>query len=314
VVAPDGATVFVTGYSADGFTMSGSTNTDYTTLAVDAATGDVRWVARHDGLGQGRDYAFEVGLAGDGDVVVVTGWNAGHGELSNDAVTLAYDALTGEELWAAAYDGPRGASDATYDLAISPDGAHAFVAGSSVAEGTGRSAALLIAYDALTGEEEWIARDERPARSREAADVVVSPDGAIVFAAGSQFGRGAYPCYGYDYLTLAHDASTGALVWSARYDGPSGCFDYVWAAAAGADAVYVTGLSKAPDTRQDMTTIAYAAASGAELWVARYDGPAGRWDQGNDIAVGPDGAIFVAGESNGDDDSYRDFVTNRYDP
>lgn len=311
-VAPSGETVFVTGYSANGFTSSGSTDTDYATIAVDAATGEALGITRHDGVGHGRDYAFEVGVAGGGDVVAVTGWNAGHGELSNDSVTIGYDALTGEELWIARYDGPDGASDATYDLATSPDGTQIFVAGNSYSNDTGRSDALLVGYDASTGEELWVARYERPKRHTQASDVVVSPGGETVFASGDRSGGGSYPCSRDDYLTLAYDTATGALRWSARYDGPAGCTDFAWAAAAAEDTVYVTGLSKTPGAHQDVATVAYDALSGDELWVAQYDGPAAQWDMGTDVALGPDDAVYVVGESNGTG-SYRDFVTLRYD-
>jgi hypothetical protein len=311
-VAPDGTTVFVTGYSADGFTASGSYNTDYATIAIDAATGDEVWVSRHNGIGDGRDYAFEIGVAGGGDVVAVTGWNAGHGELSNDAATIGYDAVTGEVRWISRYDGPGGASDATYDLAVSPDGSRIYVAGESSSEGALLGAALLVAYDAITGEEAWAARYERPRRSTGASDVVVSPDGRTVFVSGGRRGRGSYPCYEGDYLTLAYEAATGSLRWSARYDGPAGCLDYTTAAFATADTVYVTGLSKASGAHQDVATVAYDAASGNELWVVRYDGPASRWDQGTDLVVGPGGDVFVTGYSIGRD-SFRDFVTIRYD-
>lgn len=312
-IAPDGRTVFVTGYSADGFTASGSYNTDYATIAVDAATGGELWVARHNGIGGGRDYAFEVGVAGGGDVVVVTGWDAGHGELSNDAVTIGYDALTGQERWIARYDGPGGSSDATYDLAVSPDGSKIYVAGETFSEETLLGAALLVSYDAITGEEAWAARYERPRRSTGASDIVVSPDGQTVVVSGDRGGgRGTYPCYEGDYLTLAYEAATGALRWSARYDGLAGCLDYTTAAAATDAAVYVTGFSKGLGSHQDIATIAYDAGSGAQTWVARFDGPGGTWDLGNDLAIGPDGAVYVVGESNGLN-SYRDFVTIRYD-
>jgi hypothetical protein len=57
----------------------------------------------------------------------------------------------------------------------------------------------------------------------------------------------------------------------------------------------VTGGSKGTDTGQDFATLAYDAASGERLWVARYDAR-GRTDQAIAVLVSPDGEhVFVAG-------------------
>src|SRR5438093_888856 len=56
-VGPDGATVFVTGYS------SGSgTSFDFATVAYDATTGSRQWEARYNGPGNGDDggYALQI--------------------------------------------------------------------------------------------------------------------------------------------------------------------------------------------------------------------------------------------------------------
>lgn len=310
VVSLDGDRVFVTGWSVDGETPSGGRDTDYATVAYDAATGAELWVSRFAGP-TGRDYAFEVSTAPDGSAVFVTGWNAGHGTTSNDAVTIAYDVITGAERWVAVYDGPDGGSDATYSLAVSPDGSRVFVSGHSYLPDWSRSAALVVAYDALTGTELWAARFERPNRSSETFEVAVGTDGATVFATGAWIGRGGYPCFSYDYLTLAYDAATGALRWSTRYDGPAGCYDYAQTVAATAHVVYVTGVSKAPGSHQDVATVAYASTTGDELWTARFDGPASRGDQGNALALGVDGSVYVVGESTSRA-GYRDYVTIRY--
>jgi hypothetical protein len=310
IASPHGSRVFVTGWSVDGETRSGGDDTDYATIAYDASTGAKLWVSRFAGP-TGRDYAFEVGVTPDGASVFVTGWNAGHGETSNDAVTVAYDAATGSERWVARYDSAGGGSDAAYSLAVSPDGTRVFVAGNSYAPDWGRSAALVVAYDAAAGTELWVAQHERPRRSSETFEVTVAPDGSTVVAAGAWIGRVGYPCFAYDYLTLAFDAVTGMPRWSARYDGPAGCYDYAGATVAAAEEVVVTGVSKAPGSHQDVATIAYALATGEELWESRYDGPASGWDEGNALALGSDGSVFVAGVSTSPA-GYRDYVTIRY--
>ena len=75
--------------------------------------------------------------------------------------------------------------------------------------------------------------------------------------------------------------------------------------------VVVTGVSKAPGTHQDAATVAYALATGEQLWISRYDGPASRWDQGDALALGSDGGVYVAGASTSRA-GYRDYLTIRY--
>jgi hypothetical protein len=59
--------------------------------------------------------------------------------------------------------------------------------------------------------------------------------------------------------------------------------------------VYVTGTS-----RHDYGTVAYAAASGKELWASQYNGRAGRNDFGYALAVSKDGTrVYVTGASQG---------------
>ena len=62
----------------------------------------------------------------------------------------------------------------------------------------------------------------------------------------------------------------------------------------------VTGSSERATTGPDYVTIAYNSATGAQRWVARYNGPASREEIAGEVAVSPDGAtVFVSGEVQG---------------
>jgi WD40 repeat protein len=117
-----------------------------------------------------------------------------------------------------------------------------------------------------------------------------------------------------DYATLAYSAATGKRLWAKRYNGPGNNYDNAWALRVSPDGstVFVTGGSDGSGNRSDYATVAYSASTGAQLWVMRYDGPAGFYDLATALDVSPDGSIlFVTGDSGrstGDD-----YATLAYD-
>jgi WD40 repeat protein len=145
--------------------------------------------------------------------------------------------------------------------------------------------------------------------SDEAQALAVSPDGSVVFVTG-------YGGPNIDYLTIAYDADTGTRLWRRSYDGPSHNEDMAHALAVSPDGsmLFVTGESGAWDI--DYATVAYDAATGAGLWVARYAGPGnGFWDIPHALGVSPDGsAVFVTGASTeAGGSTYFDYATVAYD-
>jgi DNA-binding beta-propeller fold protein YncE len=86
------------------------------------------------------------------------------------------------------------------------------------------------------------------------------------------------------------------------YDGPAGGLDAASALAASpaGKVIFVTGVSASSKSSWDYATVAYAAGTGARLWVRRYTGPGKRRDQAAAVAVSPGGSrVFVTGSSRG---------------
>jgi hypothetical protein len=86
-------------------------------------------------------------------MIFVTGYSVGASG-GNDYLTVAYEAVGGQPLWARRYDGPIHGEDVGVRNASSPDGTRVFVTGYSDGIGTGEDFAT-IAYDASSGATLW---------------------------------------------------------------------------------------------------------------------------------------------------------------
>jgi DNA-binding beta-propeller fold protein YncE len=305
-VSPDGTRVFATGYSEG--TTSGD---DYFTIAYNASTGVRIWTARYNGPANDQDQAYYVSVSPDGSRVYVVGQSNGIPSTGYDYATVAYDATNGTQLWVARYNGPGNQFDNAYTVIPSPDGTKVFVTGLSIGVTSGVDYAT-VAYNAATGAQLWVARYNGPGNSHDDAHTVTpSPDGTKVYVTGRSVGATS----GDDYATIAYDATSGAELWVARYNGTGNDNDQAYVVVASPDGsrVFVTGRSKGADTANDYATVAYDATSGAELWVARYNGPGNLNDATRWVGVSPDGtSVYVTGNSRGSG-TLDDVATIAYD-
>jgi len=323
-ISPDGKTVFVTGA-----TNMQSTDANFATIAYQAATGAVRWVARYDGPGRySDDSAYSVAVSPHGSTVFVTGTSGG------GYATIAYRAGTGARRWIARYHGSGGHAVA---VAVSPGGGRVVVTGTNGHDyGT-------VAYRAASGARLWARHHDGPAGLDEyggATALAFSPNGSTVFVTGDVHTTGTPS--GPRYATIAYRATDGTQRWAvsdgplARTGGaaavavsPDGRRVYVaghdtvaYRAATGAQLwaslslgggyasalalspdgrkVFVTGFVTEPGTgnniRAVFTAAAFSAATGTRLWVNRYRGPRNLGGTGAVVAVSPDGRrVYVAG-------------------
>ncbi len=280
------------------------------TSQASAISGAQLWVRRYTGSGNvtsDDDLGRSVAVSPSGDTIFVTGYSTGD---TQDYATIAYNAATGAQLWLKRYNGPAGSDDQAYSVAVSPDGSAVFVTGFSTGATSGDDY-VTVAYNAATGAQLWVRRYNGPGNGTDhAGSVAVSPGGDTVFVTGYSDGGATTR---YDYATVAYNAATGAQVWLKRYNGPVNGDDAAESVAVspGGDTVFVTGYSDGgPPTGLDYATVAYNAATGAQLWVNRYDG--GSASHGGDavsVAVSPGGGtVYVTGFSPGAT-SGDDYVT-----
>jgi len=267
-----------------------------------SVAGRTDWVARYNSRADNADVAVSVAASPDGSKVFVTGQSDGVGGF--DYATVAYNALTGAKMWLKRYNGPGNGQDQPSSLAVSADGSKVFVTGQSLGPRTDYDYAT-VAYDASTGATLWVGRYNGPGNAQDAGvSVTANADGSKVFVTGQSVGPGPG---GYDYVTVAYDASTGATLWVSRYNGPGNGQDSGRSVAVSPDGsqVYVTGLSIGTGTSFDYATVAYDASTGAKLWLKRYNGPGNGADSAASVAASPDGSqVFVTGGSVGVREDY----------
>ena len=249
-ISPDGKTVFVTGAILN----VQRTDEDYLTIAYQAATGAMRWIARYDSPGSpSDDQAYAVAVSRDGRTVFVTGSTRSPDRPRGDgSTTIAYRAATGTRRWLAHYNGSGGRA-----VAVSPRGRTVIITGTN-----GRDYGT-VAYRAADGTRLWARHHDGPAGSRDyggATALAFSPDGSTVFVTGDSHDPGT-PHPGVTYATIAYRAADGTQRWAVS--------DEPLASTGGAEAVAVS-----PDGRtvfvtgNDYATVAYRAATGARLWAS----------------------------------------------
>lgn len=179
------------------------------------------WVARYDfpaghiGSGVGWEEASAIAASPQADHVFVTGPSLDGRSGTTDYATVAYDSVSGEQLWSRRYKGPRGRDDLPAAIAVSPDGRAVFVTGRRDSAGGRGGAFATVAYSALTGKKLWVA-DNEPTRGA-AYDIGVSADGRTIYVVGEakNVKRGDM-----DFLTVSYDVGTGRVLDRFRFNSP----------------------------------------------------------------------------------------------
>jgi uncharacterized delta-60 repeat protein len=281
-----------------GYVFGTGTGWDYL-LVKYSSTGAQQWAATYSTIDE--DYITGIAVR-DGDVYV-TGCSGSPYTLSWDWVTIRFSAATGDTVWTRRLNGPADSDDEAWGIALDPDG-NVVVTGGTTSNTTGVDYTT-VKYSPAGGQE-WLSRYDGPGSGIDwAYALAVDGDGNVIVTGGS-----SAPGTDHDYATVKYGPA-GNELWVARYDGPSSGFDEARAVAVDGDGnIFVTGSSTGTGTRGDYATVRYSPAGG-EDWVARYDGPASRLDEGLAIAFDSQGGVCVTGNSDGSGTG-TDIATLRY--
>jgi sugar lactone lactonase YvrE len=278
--------VYVTGYGHP----AGHPGNQTTTTAYDTATGAVLWTA----TGAGQTQSNSIALSPDGSTVYITGEKqCDDAPPTSCYLTTAYDAATGAILWTE--EVPLSSYGGTADsIAVSPDGSTVYVTGTENPPGTANTWYRTIAYDAATGATDWSAHYAGPFYAY-ANSVVASASG--VFVTGYV---GTSPGSPVSFRTIAYSAATGTRLWLAPPlpANPRNGNNSL-ALSPDGSTVYMAGaIGQGSQGKGSFGTVAYDAATGAQVWKAIFNNPNGGGAAG--LAVSPDGStVYVAGPSIG---------------
>ena len=240
VVAPDSATIFVTGNSTTG----------YRTFAHAAADGSVVWNSTFPGVDeQGGE---DIELSPDGTRVYVVGTTPDI--VASAYGVVAYNTATGAQVWSATYRPPECTNNQGYALAVGPNG-DIFVTGLvGNCLGIARQDYGTAAFTAA-GVSRWSVRYAgdpaiQSPQYNSAYRIAADPDGSRVYVSGfssqaTQEGTALIPIASTgDYATVAYNVADGTQAWASRYNG--GDYDGVQniAISPNGDRLYVTGFSR----------------------------------------------------------------------
>lgn len=231
-------------------------------------------------LGDWGTTAEQAVVGPDGEVAYTASLARSSG--THDAYGVsAVDAATGELVWTRTYEGETPRAERIAGMVLDPEGDTLVVAG----EGWARYVQedyLTLAVDTESGDVLWTDQHDGAGDWDFVRSVAMGPDGETVYVTGSIYNTGWWVAY----ETIAYDADTGEVQWTAReIDGRA----HAIAADPDGETVYVTGTGwNRPDV------IAYDAETGERQWTAEMHEV---WDRGSQkIAVDADAdRLLVSG-------------------
>jgi hypothetical protein len=287
-----------------GKTNNAGTNDDWTTIKY-LPDGDTAWIRNFVGAGSANERASSIAI-GPSDNVYITGYTMSSS--AGDYLTIKYHP-DGDTAWTRRYNGTGDSYDFANWICVDNE-ENVYVTGYSRGLSY-QNDIVTVKYDS-SGTQQWVARFNGAGNYNDEGYKVIADNNGYVYVAGTAnpYSSGTR----YDCVTIKYDAATGDTAWVRTYNSPVDSTDIARDIEVDAEGnVYVTGSSRNAGTYGDIITIQYDSL-GVEQWAVLYNNPdtSGN-DAGYGIEVGPSGAVYVAGQSQGYGTG-MDIVVLKYDP
>jgi len=211
-----------------------------------------------------------------------------------------------DTVWIRQYWGPAHDNDYPWRRGITVDNlGNVYIIGRSKGNGTDMDW-VTIKYDA-NGNELWAKRYDDNFGFDIARGLAVD-DYGYVYVTGTSGGALS------SWLTTIKYNQNGDTVWVRKYQGTGGFLNGANALLLDdSDNVYVTGYETGPNIDLNFVTIKYDR-NGNRKWVAVYDLPGTDMDseEAEDLAIDPEGNIYVVGYIDLDGGGKSDYLTVKY--
>jgi hypothetical protein len=300
VVDNNSGAVYVTGYSY----VALPSNRDFVTIKYDPVTGDTVWTRRYNGLVNGGDESYAIGVDASGNVFIAG--NSDHGgTMTADIVTIKYTpsgSPTERTILLPNFQKPN---------ALKLDAAgNVYITGITRTNGN-----TVVNEDYFTVKYDnsllfqWSKTYNGTADNRDNATALAIDGSGNVYVTGFSYWMGQY----YNYVTIKY-ASNGDSLAGVSYDGPLHYSEFPTAIALdNSSNVFVTGYSTqtlSPTVMYDYATLKYNSSL-EQQWVARYNGTGSGDDKAVAMTVDNLGDVYVTGFSTGTL-PYYDYLTIKY--
>lgn len=220
-----------------------------------------------------------------------------------DYMTIKYTP-SGNQLWAARYDGPISFGDIPYSMCIDDNG-NVYVTG--VSYGETLDDILTVKYNP-SGIKLWEARYDDGNFSNDHAYSIAHDKSGYIYLAGGTTGQTGFPLFS----TLKYDTS-GAMQWIRYFTNPNAGSGEANLIKIVNNNIFVAGCIRnvvSEISNEDFALLEYDE-NGNKLAQKFYNGPIGHDDIPSSLQTDNSGNIYVTGESKGDVRNY-DFATIKY--
>ncbi|MEO0071004.1 MAG: SBBP repeat-containing protein [candidate division WOR-3 bacterium] len=190
------------------------------------------------------------------------------------------------QTWVARYNGPANSEDLVSGIAIDDSG-YVYVTGTSWATGNGND--IVIIKYSPEGESIWTVRYDGATHSNDEARAIVVKDDRVIVVGGSTDAD-----LFTNIVTTVYNTK-GESLWTAIYDSPAGGNDFgLVVTVDDSGYVYVAGYASGDTTGWDLIVLKYDS-NGTLVWTSKFVTLDEDYAVG--IAIVPNGAVFVAGNS-----------------